>query len=63
MRNIIDGKLMDELLDRVARFYEGLFIEIIYRAYHNSFKVSYAGVFYNELLTFPEDLTPLTGPL
>ena len=50
LRNIVDGKLMEELLDRVARFYGDLFMEIDYRANHNSFKVSFADVFYNDFV-------------
>ncbi len=52
LRNIADGKLMEELLDRVARFYDDLFMEIVYRAHHNSFKVSYADVFYNDFADY-----------
>ena len=52
LRNIVDGKLMDELLDRVARFYDGLFMEVVYRAHHNSFKVSFADIFYNDFVDY-----------
>ena len=52
LRNIVNGKLMYELLDRVVRFYDDLFMKIVYRAHHNSFKVSYADVFYNDFVDY-----------
>ena len=45
-------KLMDELLDRVARFYDNLFMEVVCHAHHNSFKVSFADVFYNDFVDY-----------
>lgn len=43
---------MERLLDRITRFYDDLFMEIIYRAHHNSFKVSFADVFYNDFVDY-----------
>lgn len=43
---------MEKLLDRVARFYDDLFMEVVYRAHHNSFKVSFADVFYNDFIDY-----------
>ena len=52
LRNIVNRKIMDGLLDRVTRFYDDLFMEIVYRPHHNSFKVSYADVFYNDFADY-----------
>lgn len=52
LRNIVDGKVMNKLLDRIAKFYDDLFTEVIYRAHHNSFKVSYADVFYSDFESY-----------
>ena len=43
---------MDRLLDRITRFYDNLFMEVAYHAHHNSFKVSYADVFYNDFVDY-----------
>ncbi len=52
LREIVDRKVMKKLLDRIARKYEDLFMEIIYRAHHNSFKVSYADIFYTDFVRY-----------
>jgi len=52
LRNIVDQKVMEELLDRITRFYDDLFMEVIYRAHHNSFKVGFADVFYNDFINY-----------
>lgn len=52
LRNIVDRELMEKLLDRVTRFYDDLFMEVVYRAHHNSFKVSFADVFYNDFVDY-----------
>ena len=52
MRNAVDRRIMGRLLDRITRFYDDLFMEVVYRAYHNSFKVSYADVFYNDFVDY-----------
>lgn len=33
-------------------FYDDLFMAVVYRAYHNSFKVSFADVFYNDFIDY-----------
>ena len=52
LRNVVDRKLMEELVNRVSKFYDNHFMEILYRAHHNSFKVSYADVFYNDFVNY-----------
>jgi len=52
LRNIPDEKLMRRLGERITRFYDDLFEEMIYRAHHNSFKVSYSDVFYNDFVDY-----------
>jgi len=52
LRNIVNQKVMEELLDGITRFYDDLFMEVVYRAHHNSFKVSYADVFYNDFVNY-----------
>ena len=48
LRNIVDRKPMTELGDRINRFYDDLFEEVVYRAHHNSFKVFFSDVFFND---------------
>ena len=43
---------MEELAERVAKRYDDLYMEVVYRAHHNSFKVSYADVFYNDFVNY-----------
>jgi len=52
LRNIVDKRIMDELLDKVVRYYEDYFLEVVYRAHHNSFKVSFADFFYNDFVNY-----------
>ena len=52
LRNIVDCRIMEGLLDRITRFYDDLFMEIVYRAHHNSFKVSFTDVFYNDFIDY-----------
>jgi len=52
LRNIVNRRIMKGLLDRITRFYDDLFMEIVYRAHHGSFKVSYADVFYNDFADY-----------
>ena len=52
LKNIVDQKVMEGLLDRITRFYDDLYMEIVYRAHHNSFKVSSADVFYNDFVDY-----------
>ena len=52
LKNIPDEKLMIRLGERITRFYDNLFEEMIYRAHHNSFKVSYSDVFYNDFTEY-----------
>jgi len=52
LRNIVDRRIMDKLLDRITWFYDDLFIEVVYRAHHNSFKVSYSDTFYNDFVDY-----------
>ena len=52
LRNIVDRKLMEKLVERVTKFYDKLYMEIVYRAHHNSFKVSFADVFYNDFIDY-----------
>ncbi|UXD22813.1 hypothetical protein IPA_08450 [Ignicoccus pacificus DSM 13166] len=48
----MNKKVMSELLDKVLRIYDDLFMEIVYRAHHNSFKVSYADIFYDDFVNY-----------
>jgi len=43
---------MEELAERVAKRYDDLYMEIVYRAHHNSFKVSYADIFYSDFVNY-----------
>jgi len=43
---------MEELVNRVSKFYDNHFMEIVYRAHHNSFKISFADIFYNDFMYF-----------
>ena len=52
LREIVDRKVMEKLLDRIVRFYDDWFMEIVYRAHHNSFKVSYADIFYDDFVNY-----------
>ena len=52
LRNIVNRRIMEELLDRITRFYDDLYMEIVYRPHHNSFKVSYADFFYNDFMDY-----------
>jgi len=52
LRNAVDRKLMEELAERVAKRYDDLYMEVVYRAHHNSFKVSYADIFYNDFVNY-----------
>ncbi len=52
LRNVVNRRIMESLLDRITRFYDDLFMERVYSAYHNSFKVSYADVSYNDFVDY-----------
>ncbi len=52
LRNVVDRNLMKELAERVVRLYDDLYTEIVYRAHHNSFKVSFADAFYNDFVNY-----------
>ena len=52
LRNIVNRRIMEKLLDKITRKYDDLFMEIIYRAHHSSFKVSYADIFYNDFVDY-----------
>jgi len=52
LKNIVKEDLILKLGERIGRFYDNLFEEMIYRAHHNSFKVSYSDVFYNDFADY-----------
>ena len=52
LRNVVDRRVMDRLLDRITRFYDDLFVEVVYRAHHNSFEASFTDVFYNDFVDY-----------
>ena len=52
LRNIVNRRIIDKLLDRITRFYDDLFMEIVYRAHHGSFKITYSDIFYNDFMDY-----------
>jgi len=52
LKNIVKEDLMLKLGERITRFYDDLFEEVVYRAHHNSFKVSYADTFYIDFVDY-----------
>ena len=46
LRNIVDPELMKKLEERVNWFYDNLFYEMVYRAHHNSYKVTYSDIYF-----------------
>jgi len=52
LRNVVDRRLMTKLGERIGLFYDGLFEEIVYRAHHNSVKVSYADTFFTDFCDY-----------
>ncbi|MCD6341115.1 MAG: hypothetical protein J7L51_04110, partial [Desulfurococcales archaeon] len=52
LRNVVSRKPMLKLGERIGLIYDNLFEEMVYRAHHNSYKVSYADVFYNDFVDY-----------
>jgi len=52
LRHVVDKRIMDELLDRVVKFYDDYFMEVVYRAHHISIKVEFADIFYNDFVRY-----------
>lgn len=46
---------MNRLLDRVTSLYDDFFMEVVYRAHHGSYKVSFADVFHNDFVDYIVD--------
>jgi len=52
LKNIVSRKPMLKLGERIGLIYDNLFEEMVYRAHHNSYKISYADIFYSDFVDY-----------
>ena len=52
LKEIVNEKIMRELGERINKFYGNLFEEMVYRAHHNSIKITYVDIFYSDFRNY-----------